>query len=862
MIPVKLQMYNFLSYGKEVPPLDFTQFNIACLSGKNGQGKSALLDALTWAIWGEGRKAHEEKKADRGLLKIGENQMWVDLIVDLEGERYRIIRKFSIIRNKNHSELELQVFDSQKNDFISLSAPSIRQTQERINSLLRMDYNTFINSAFILQGRVDEFTRKSARERKEILAEVLGLSHYEALSVLARQHMREVEKEIIAFQSRLEQISKEVAQKNSVLNEIRLMEQEEQEKKLSISEKKETIQQLEKEYNKLYYDQQKAEELKVSIKKEQKELSEYERRKKRIAERINNYQVILSQEKEILSAYDEYLDLSQQSQQLLALMQKYRELEKAKREVENEIANSKNYLLVQLEQNREKYREVQDKVNSLAQVKQEIGNLELQLNQLNALMVKKEQIEQEGNLINIKLESNHNQIKRLQEEIEKDEEKINLLREGTQKACPLCQSPLDEQKKEKIKINLRETIKKNELEIGKLSKENLQLTDKKNILQQEWKKIQQELPKKDEIQNRLNTCYLMVKEAENAARQLKELEQKIKSLQVQISQNKFAQQEREKLSEIEKQIKEQNYSDQKYLAISQKLEALKEVPLQREKLLEAKKSLTNLEEEKLEISQLLKNKKASIDQLEQSYETLTKKVVELPDLEKTMAMQQKILVQLQKEQDQLFLKKGASQEKLTKIEQYQEEQKNIAERQQKLLSKKEIYEKLIIAFGKNGIPAMIIENTIPELEEEANAILARLTDEQTTVSFESLRELQSGEVKETLDIKIHDEMGIRPYELYSGGETFRIDFAIRIALSKLLTYRAGARLRTLVIDEGFGTQDEEGLQKLIQAINAIQNDFDKILVITHLSILKDAFPVRIEVWKDPVLGSQFQLIHL
>jgi len=252
------------------------------------------------------------------------------------------------------------------------------------------------------------------------------------------------------------------------------------------------------------------------------------REEKKDSRRINNYQVILSQEKEILSAYDEYLDLSQQSQQLLALMQKYRELEKAKREVENEIANSKNYLLVQLEQNREKYREVQDKVNSLAQVKQEIGNLELQLNQLNALMVKKEQIEREGNLINIKLESNHNQIKRLKEEIEKDEEKISLLREGTQKACPLCQSPLDEQKKEKIKINLRETIKKNELEIGKLSKENLQLTDKKNILQQEWKKIQKELPKKDEIQNRLNTCYLMVKEAENAARQLKELEQKIK----------------------------------------------------------------------------------------------------------------------------------------------------------------------------------------------------------------------------------------------------------------------------------------------------------------------------------------------
>ncbi|HNR65617.1 MAG TPA: AAA family ATPase, partial [Atribacterota bacterium] len=187
MIPVTLHLHNFLSYGRDVPPLDFTQFNIASLSGGNGQGKSALLDALTWALWGEGRKAQQEKKADRGLLKIGENEMWVDLVIELEGERYRVIRKFSLVKKRSYSELELMVFDSKKDDFISLSAPSIKQTQQRINSILRMDYNTFINSAFILQGRVDEFTRKSALERKQILSEVLGLSHYERLSVLAHR---------------------------------------------------------------------------------------------------------------------------------------------------------------------------------------------------------------------------------------------------------------------------------------------------------------------------------------------------------------------------------------------------------------------------------------------------------------------------------------------------------------------------------------------------------------------------------------------------------------------------------------------------------------------------------------------------
>ncbi|MBA7588863.1 hypothetical protein ES708_30933 [subsurface metagenome] len=60
MIPVKLDLKNFLSYGEEVPPLDFTQFHVACLSGANGQGKSALLDALTWSIWGEGREDYQD----------------------------------------------------------------------------------------------------------------------------------------------------------------------------------------------------------------------------------------------------------------------------------------------------------------------------------------------------------------------------------------------------------------------------------------------------------------------------------------------------------------------------------------------------------------------------------------------------------------------------------------------------------------------------------------------------------------------------------------------------------------------------------------------------------------------------------
>ncbi len=145
---------------------------------------------------------------------------------------------------------------------------------------------------------------------------------------------------------------------------------------------------------------------------------------------------------------------------------------------------------------------------------------------------------------------------------------------------------------------------------------------------------------------------------------------------------------------------------------------------------------------------------------------------------------------------------------------------------------------------------MIIENIIPEVEEEANALLHRMTDGRMSVQMETQKDAKDGKsVIETLEIRVADEVGVRGYEMYSGGEAFRVNFAVRIALSKLLARRAGTQLQTLVIDEGFGSQDGQGREKLVGAIRSIQDDFEKILVITHIEELKDEFPTRINIIK-------------
>jgi exonuclease SbcC len=62
----------------------------------------------------------------------------------------------------------------------------------------------------------------------------------------------------------------------------------------------------------------------------------------------------------------------------------------------------------------------------------------------------------------------------------------------------------------------------------------------------------------------------------------------------------------------------------------------------------------------------------------------------------------------------------------------------------------------------------------------------------------------------------------------------------------------------LFIDEGFGSQDAQGRQRLVDVIQSIQDDFERILVITHIEELKDLFPVRIDVVKTPE-GTQISL---
>ncbi len=276
----------------------------------------------------------------------------------------------------------------------------------------------------------------------------------------------------------------------------------------------------------------------------------------------------------------------------------------------------------------------------------------------------------------------------------------------------------------------------------------------------------------------------------------------------------------------------------------------------------ARAALEPLEREIVRLKKQGKESQKEVDQAEKGFNKAEGAVEKAAESVPDIARAERDLRDMRERENMMRSRIGGVEQEIDTIEKQKKRQVEQTENREAIARQVGDLKTLERAFGKDGVPALLIEQALPEIESQANDILDRLTDGQMSVRFitqKDYKDKNRADKKETLDILISDAAGAREYELFSGGEAFRINFAIRLALSRVLSQRAGGRLQMLVIDEGFGSQDAEGRQRLIEVINLVRADFARILVITHLEQLKDAFPARIEVEKT-LRGSQVRVI--
>jgi exonuclease SbcC len=855
MIPIKLSVRNFMCYRDNVPPLYFDGIHTACICGDNGNGKSALIDAMTWALWGRTRA-----RSDDDLIHSSQTEMEVEFDFSVGQQLYRIIRKHSKPRRRGRSGRTILEFQIATGDgFRPITGDSVAQTQYKIIGVLHMDYDTFRNSAYLRQGRADEFTLKKAIERKQVLADILGLSFYDELEEQAKELAKERDAEKAQLDSAINDINGELAQKPAYQAELETTQSELSRIEEVVKEQESKLSSLRQEKESLENKRLQLIQLEEHVAKTERDLKRWDEQIEQHRSRLKEYEELMSQRTAIEEGYVQLTEVRKLSGELDQEFRLVASLNERKHQLEMAIVQAGESLIKDHALAQSRINELEIKSQKLTQLKDELKQTQVQLHLLSEEEETMRGRRQSSQRLRARLHYLESSIAQLEREIGEIEEKLELLLIQGDAKCPLCETELGadrlkliETKYEADRHSKSDSLKSNQAE---LAYKKLELESLENEISQLETRLNQD---RATAQGKASILSQQIAEAEEAGNQLNEAGKILAEIEQHLARKDFATNEQQALAELEEELAKLDYDSQQHEQVRHRLAELEQYEAPKRRLEEADR-LYNQEREALSYAEKASQElRQSLEVDNQKKQDLTAELTLLPllidDLAQAEAEHQALATKQKQAEEVVWTVKGKLK-RCSELEEKKEEKERLLGQASK---QEKIYRELAEAFGKKGVQALLIEMALPEIEIEANKLLARMTDNRMHVKIETQRETKNGNLLETLDINISDELGTRNYEMFSGGEAFRINFAIRIALSKLLARRAGAPLPTLIIDEGFGTQDSDGIEKIKEAINSIQDDFDKILVITHIEELKDAFLTRIDIIKTAV-GSTLQL---
>ena len=727
-----------------------------------------------------------------------------------------------------------------------------------------MDYETFINSAFLLQGRADEFTNKTPAERKAVLSSILGLDAYDRFQSRAREQAGERRSEADRLDGRLSQLQTELEATGDPTSEMEAIKQSITEIGADLVQSRGLAQELRTRTAFLQGVERELLDRQARFSQTRKDIAQLEADKSSIEARIQEHRTLVSKADEIREAMGrlqeaqrvfaglqdsrrEHDSLRQSVNDLNRVIQVERtqletEIQELRRRVAHELlpqADEEPKLIRLLEEARYKLEKSVEDENTLSEMRDKLNLLSRSIG--------------EGQSLEAQYISEGKQLK----------EKLRLLEEADSGSaiCPLCLSPLSEEGCQRLSESYdREINEKRELYLNNRA-QLLQLEKQREI--HEGELALRERAHTDEVnqlRTRIARAETLLEAAREASVELQRVRDREGKLVEILDKGDYALESRASLETVEQQLASLAFNEEAYQRTYQQTVELEPFNLLNSKLELSLAQLVNEEEALNQNQEMTRRRQEELLTLKQQIGEGEEAVKDRPRVEARLSAILSSISQLEAEQQSALTTRGLLEGRIDRRQQLQTDLERNQEASRQFREEYSIYQELTGAFGRQGVQAMLIETVVPRLEEEANFLLGRMTDNRMHVKLETQRERRagSGDPIETLQINVSDELGSRSYEMYSGGEGFRVNLALRIALSRVLSQRTGAPLPTLFIDEGFGTQDASGRERILDVISAIEDDFDKIIVITHLDDLKDMFPVRIEVQKD-ANGSTFWL---
>ncbi|MBE9097549.1 AAA family ATPase [Tychonema sp. LEGE 07203] len=214
MRPLELSLEGFTSFRRE-QRLDFSQLDLFAITGVTGAGKSSLLDAMTYALFGTTTRSGKQVS---DLASQGSKNLKVQLHFAVGSAQYRVTRTWRFRPKTPENKVILDCWQNGEWETLGTSIVAVQNTIEQI---LGMDFDTFTRAIILPQGKFDEFIKGDTSKRREILRQLAGFEIFEKMRKEANELAKLLKQEREMVERQLAELSApaadEVARKRSQL---------------------------------------------------------------------------------------------------------------------------------------------------------------------------------------------------------------------------------------------------------------------------------------------------------------------------------------------------------------------------------------------------------------------------------------------------------------------------------------------------------------------------------------------------------------------------------------------------------------------------------------------------------------------
>jgi exonuclease SbcC len=753
--------------------------------GHNGAGKSTLIEAISWALYGNEAQRTRKEEVRWGGASKGD-VCSVNLEFDLENDIYRVQRQM------RGSDLKMKV-SLEVNG--KLLADGDRAVTQAICDRIGMDYKAFFISVFARQKDLDALSILSPGERRQLVLRMLDIDVLDEVNSRIRSDRKDIQSEVRGLSN--------VLNDEEGRDRISVIDQDMEGINSLLDEKSKEVGSLEKGMEKMDTEIKQLREKRDSLASKE---ALYHRTQKEIARKESSLQGILDRSSELDKERCKLEEMRAEMGELREKVDALEALEGQKEKLDGSREEFKEGVALErrLKELRESLPPLKKKVSDCVGTMEEIGDPENSLARVNVSISE----------IDVSLNGIQGEISEIGAELRGKEGELNRLRSkreeisdmGPESSCPTCERRLGDQHEfllEKMDGEI-EAIKDQISSMRRMSSE------KKSVVERERKRRQVLEERSERLRNNLLTLARLNEVLRSSKARIGEIEEEIEELE----------ERRESIGDIE-------FDEEKYKRIGERIDNLRDPTKRYSELKVRVERLPGIMEE-------LDSLSVSIGELRTDLESSRNTIRGLDFDEVELMSFRKRLDTLSTSREEAFTKISHAREELRSLEARRESlerERVLLERSRELKSERErdmallsTLEDLMGDFRTN-----LISRIVPTLSEISSSLFNEMTDSR----------YGGMEIDKDYGISIFDGNETYGLERFSGGESDLANLCLRLAISKVIADRSGSSVDFLILDEIFGSQDQNRKRNILSSLNRLSRKFSQIILITHIDDVKE-----------------------